>query len=129
MSKARGPYRVDPLGYKKKSNEALDKKAENARELGLDYEPAQQESVNQRAYEIALRQWDHWKTYALMLQAKLVKYEGGSPMVLNTSPPAQHKPLTDEEINEFFQGIEPNNGFWLSFARAIEAAHGIKENT
>ena len=38
MSKARGPYRVDPLGYKK-ANEALDKKAENARELGLDYEP------------------------------------------------------------------------------------------
>ena len=53
MSKARGPYRVDPLGYKK-ANEALDKMAENARELGLDYElqdkdpdlieqPAQQE--------------------------------------------------------------------------------------
>jgi len=40
MSKARGPYRVDPLGYKK-ANEALDKMAENARELGLDYEPAQ----------------------------------------------------------------------------------------
>ena len=38
MSKARGPYRVDPLRYKK-ANEALDKKAENARELGLDYEP------------------------------------------------------------------------------------------
>jgi len=35
-------------------------------------------------------------------------------------------PLTDEEVNEFFQGMEPNNGFWLSFARAIEAAHGIK---
>ena len=29
--------------------------------------------------------------------------------------------LTDEEVNEFFQGMEPNNGFWLSFARAIEA--------
>jgi len=43
-----------------------------------------------------------------------------------TTPP-QRKPLTDEEINEFFQGMEPNNGFWLSFARAIEAAHGIKE--
>ena len=27
------------------ANEALDKKAENARELGLDYEPAQQEPV------------------------------------------------------------------------------------
>jgi len=46
MSKARGPYRVDPLGYKK-ANEALNKKAENARELGLDYEPAQQEPVLQ----------------------------------------------------------------------------------
>jgi RecJ-like exonuclease len=41
--------------------------------------------------------------------------------------PSQRKPLTDEEVNEFFQGMEPNNGFWLSFARAIEAAHGIKE--
>jgi hypothetical protein len=40
MSKARGPYRVDPLGYKK-ANEALDKKAENARQVGLNYEPAQ----------------------------------------------------------------------------------------
>ena len=39
MSKARGPYRVDPLGYKK-AQKALDKMAENARELGLDYEPA-----------------------------------------------------------------------------------------
>ena len=29
--------------HKALANEALDKKAENARELGLDYEPAQQE--------------------------------------------------------------------------------------
>jgi hypothetical protein len=43
-----------------------------------------------------------------------------------TAPP-QRKPLTDEQINAFFQGIEPNNGFWLSFAKAIEAAHGINE--
>jgi hypothetical protein len=45
---------------------------------------------------------------------------------LYTTPP-QRKPLTDEQINAFFQGMKPNNGFWLSFARAIEAAHGIKE--
>lgn len=55
MSKARGPYRVDPLGHKKKADEALNKMAENARELGLDYDaksdhrlmeqPAQQEPV------------------------------------------------------------------------------------
>ena len=44
----------------------------------------------------------------------------------DTSPPTQRKPLTDEQINAFFQGMEPNNGFWLSFARAIKAAHGIK---
>ena len=52
-------------------------------------QPAQQEPVNQRAHEMALRQWDHWKQYALELQEKLVKYEGGAPMVLNTSPPPQ----------------------------------------
>ena len=42
---------------------------------------------------------------------------------LSTSPQPS-KPwvgLTDEQINEFFEGMEPNNGFWLSFARAIEA--------
>lgn len=43
--------------------------------------------------------------------------------------PIQRKPLTDAQINAFFEGMEPNNGFWLSFARAIEAAHSIKENT
>lgn len=53
-------------------------------------------------------------------------YDEGTLHPLYTTPP-QRKPLTDEEINEFFQGMEPNNGFWLSFARAIEAAHGIKE--
>jgi hypothetical protein len=30
-----------------------------------------------------MRQWDTWKAYALELQARLVKYEGGSPMLLN----------------------------------------------
>jgi hypothetical protein len=46
---------------------------------------------------------------------------------LYTTPPPQRKPLTDEQINAFFEGMEPNNGFWKSFAKAIEAAHGIKE--
>lgn len=57
--------------------------------------PAQQQSVERgepvadRQLSLAMRQWDHWKAYALELQEKLVKYEGGAPMVLNTSPPAQ----------------------------------------
>ena len=61
---------------------------------------AQQEPVNQRAHELALRQWEHWKQYALELQERLVKYEGGAPMVLNAAPqPAQRTwvGLTEEE--------------------------------
>ena len=66
-----------------------------------DYEPEPsktapvQEPVNQRAHEMALRQWEHWKQYALELQEKLVKYEGGAPMVLNTTPPKQPAPVQE----------------------------------
>ena len=43
----------------------------------------------------------------------------------NTHPP-QRKPLTDEEIYELYS--EPrSDAEMLAFARAIEAAHGIKE--
>jgi hypothetical protein len=41
---------------------------------------------------------------------------------------AKCKPLTDDQLMEIYlktNGIE----FYKSFARAIEAAHGIKENT
>lgn len=63
------------------------------------------------------------------LQAREINDVLGLPSFASyrTSPPAQRKPLTDAQINAFFEGMEPNNGFWLSFARAIEAAHGIKE--
>jgi hypothetical protein len=37
----------------------------------------------ERRLRLAMRQWDTWKAYALELQSRLVKYEGGSPMVLN----------------------------------------------
>jgi len=42
----------------------------------------------------------------------------------------QRKPLTDDEIAEFAERMEasdPTDSFWREFARAIEAAHGIKE--
>ena len=45
------------------------------------------------------------------------------------SPP-QRKPLTDDEIAEFAERMEasdPTDSFWREFARAIEAAYGIKE--
>jgi hypothetical protein len=57
-------------------------------------QPAQQGPVTQRAHEMVLRQWEHWKQYALGLQERLVKYEGGAPMVLNAAPqPAQQEPV------------------------------------
>ena len=54
----------------------------------------------------------------------------------NTTPP-QRKPLTDEQMREVLRtcqsdAVELLRNRWLyvkEFARAIEAAHGIKENT
>jgi hypothetical protein len=46
-----------------------------------------------------------------------------------TTPP-QRKPLTDEEIYLCTNHIDRNARGWANeFARAIEAAHGIKDNT
>ena len=43
--------------------------------------------------------------------------------VFATPPAAQRQPLTDEKVNEIAaQGYSR----WVEFARAIEAAHGIK---
>ena len=45
-----------------------------------------------------------------------------------TPPAAQRKPLTDEQVCEMYN--EPrSDAEMLEFARAIEAAHGIKEGT
>ena len=42
----------------------------------------------------------------------------------------QRKPLTVEKISEYAERMEasdPTDSFWREFARATEAAHGIKE--
>ena len=47
-----------------------------------------------------------------------------------TSPPAQRKPLTDEEIIKCWGQVSGTRYGYVAFARAIEAAHGItKGNT
>lgn len=46
---------------------------------------------------------------------------------LNTSPPAQRKPLTDEQIESLLMNWPEDGIAFFEFARAIEAAHGIKE--
>ena len=45
-----------------------------------------------------------------------------------TAPP-QRKPLTDEEIEQINASLNGKRDLSRIFARAIEAAHGIKENT
>jgi len=59
------------------------------------------------------------------------KLEGKWFPLYTTPPAAQRKPLTDEEID----ALANNNGtvdlvtWWRQLARAIEAAHNIKEKT
>ena len=98
------------------ANEALDKMAENARELGLDYEP-EQEPVGEivDAIEGAFK-----CSFTKMLPVGTKLY---------TTPP-QRKPLSDEEIQDLLMPVRiSGDGYYLRIARAIEAAHGIKENT
>ena len=56
---------------------------------------------------------------------------GATPTVpLYTSPPAR-KPLTDAQIETVWRSVQASDfhDCVKPFARAIEAAHGIKENT
>jgi hypothetical protein len=55
--------------------------------------------------------------------------DGGVCRPLYTSPPAQRKPLTDEEIESINVRLAGKRDLARLFARGIEAAHGIKENT
>ena len=101
-----------------KANEALDKKAKPDFWEGYVPEPvkpAQQEPVAKktRIGFVTSLGWDS-------LPAGTEFY---------TSPPAQRKPLTDEEISDLWCKVS-NTDFVTAdthvFARAIEAAHGIK---
>ena len=42
---------------------------------------------------------------------------------------AERKPLTTEKVLDLFDAHGVYGSKWLEFARAIEAAHGIKEGT
>ena len=82
----------------------------------------------------------HWEQPMIKpLQGRFVKspsdgkLNGVSGIALYTTSP-QRKPLTDEEIGEILKDpniAEKHQGNWLvlpyAYARAIEAAHGIKE--
>ena len=101
---------------------ALDKKAENARELGLDYEPAQQEPV---AFLV-----DDDLYYPEEIDWESLKEQGHTVFPLYTSPPAQRTwvGLSEEErrsIREWQRIQEELGPVWspmmLYLYEAIEA--------
>ena len=66
-------------------------------------------------------------TITLVMQCEDYKVSAGTHY-LSTTPP-QRKPLTDEEVVEVLGNLRERitGNVFLAFARAIEAAHGIKE--
>ena len=116
----------------KPAQQALDKKAENARELGLDYKPAQQEPV--KAMHIGFDWLDNKQlvaTYAVPVATNLYAPDLYTNPPAQPAQPAQQEPLTDEQIVAkamHLSGLGTSPDV-IQFARAIEAAHGIKENT
>ena len=99
MSKPRGPYRVDPLGYKK-SQQALDKMAENARELGLDYEPAKYSDIvsdggldPRNKFDKPAQQEPVGEVGSQVVRFHMYKEILPVGTKLYTSPPAQQEPV------------------------------------
>jgi len=98
--------------------QALDKKAENARELGLDYEPAPVQEP-----DVVMHSASHtWTIYR-------PPPKGSGDVNLFYAPVAQRKwvGLTDKDRQEAFESMpDMLDGFlkkwgWLHFSKAIEA--------
>jgi hypothetical protein len=71
-----------------------------------------------------------WYEYNQDLDAWFLAYTNNPkaksrPLVFGDTTPPQLKPLTDEQIEQMWE----RTGDYDSFARAIEAAHGIGDNT
>ena len=88
--------------------QALDKMAENARELGLDYEPAQQEPVAWISHNAGLY---HFKPDQSL-----------DPLPLYLAPPQRTwVGLTEDEVESIFNNWPTYHLDHEDFARAIEA--------
>ena len=76
----------------------------------------------------SVRGWARIEGYKPTVEGLLGFHEQGWRVVPTTPP--QRKPLTDEEIETYRYMIDwTAHWSYINFARAIEAAHGIKENT
>ena len=114
-------YAADDLGTHE--DRAKMQSAVTALREALAEQPAQQEPV---AYAVYHRKGGgkslHWpEQHSPDFDANEYQL-----VPLYTSPPAQRKPLTDEQIYDMYN--EPrSDAEMVEFARAIEAAHNIKE--
>ena len=97
----------------------------------LAEQPAQQEPVAWR-----IRCTDPMRDWVLMYRHPRTEEQFSNMEIqpLYTSPPAQRKPLTNEQFQDICnrlsrQGGWDGDGWDLALKEAIEAAHGIKENT
>ena len=81
------------------AQQALDKKAENARELGLDYEPAQQAPVAWGVFEVNLH--DMFFTEAEAVEMAQLKGNHAEVKPLYTAPQRTWVGLTAKEKHEF----------------------------
>ena len=76
----------------------------------------------------SVRGWARIEGYKPTVEGLLGFHEQGWRVVPTTPP--QRKPLSDEEIETYRHMIDwTAHWSYINFARAIEAAHGIKENT
>jgi len=105
-----------------RAQQALDKMAENARELGLDYEPAQQEPV---AFLV-----DGDLYYPEEIDWETLQEQGHTVAPLYTSPPPQRTwvGLTDEEAMQVCVDCGCLSEDWLTLLDAIEAKLKEKNN-
>jgi len=121
MSKEAMKLALEALGLlvEERSSEAMDDgyKAIKALEEAL----AKQEQSEPVAWELGAEVY--WGNSPEM--SDYVRKEG-TPLYTTPQPP-QRKPLTDEEIGAILEGVNAYGTRLYTFARAIEAAHGIKE--
>jgi hypothetical protein len=115
---------------------ALDKKAENARELGLDYEPVPENFIDALKFDVAMRDAAlvqepvAWMTTEVTTGTQVWLYEKTAaryqnpPTPLYTTPPAAQRQwveLTDDELSEVYNQADWDTVNGWEYERAIEA--------
>ena len=107
---------TDTSGWRKRQI-ALDQKAENAKELGLDYEPARE--------PVAWVVYTQEGQYAFVTDNPAVIHPSQRALPLYATPQRTWVGLTRDEQSFVYDTLKNSNSredsFWVDFANAIEA--------